>query len=143
MWLSHISNTRFSSPLRPNNLLKVDLYEYRSTSTFRGEFISAIEFSLRQVLKKLQRFKVFFCPDFSHFCSFLTVLISIYFALLPQTPHRLIMHGNSLISMSISYRTAKRGIHMDFGAFSEGQQSCCLLEGSRVEFNLSYLRLCP
>ena len=30
------------------------------------------------------------------------------------------MHGNSLILMLISYKTAKRGVHMDLGAFSEG-----------------------
>ena len=30
------------------------------------------------------------------------------------------MHGNSLILMLISYKTAKRGVHMDLGAFSLG-----------------------
>ena len=36
------NNTRFSSLLRPSQSLKVDLFEYRSTSTLRGKFISAI-----------------------------------------------------------------------------------------------------
>ena len=39
------------------------------------------------------------------------------------------MHGNSLVLMSISYKTAKRGVPIDFGGMSEGYPEG-LLEGT-------------
>ena len=58
-----------------------------------------------------------FCPHFSHFVVFFIVFIAKSFALLPKTPLWLNMPRNSLISMSISCRTATWGIHVNFGAF--------------------------
>ena len=96
---NHSSYTISSCPLQPKKSSKIDVHGYQSITIFCGELISAT------ILKSVTMVQHIFCPNFSHFFSCFTVFLTISFALLPWTPHRLYMRENTHILMSISYRT--------------------------------------